>query len=203
MSTWARSARLPVAAVALVAGVLAAQLANGGGSYEPLMPPEACTERVVTSRADGIDGLTERLSLLGATDAACALGVTREGLTLELAQSQESTDAEVEALREGLLDAVRQLQDEGTLPPVSELVDEALDNADLNGILEFAIRAIPDSAIDSTLKTDDVLTRAITELDIRALLENLDDNGELSSQIQDAVTEAVKDSLIERVRDIL
>ena len=37
------------------------------------------------------------------------------------------------------------MEDDGSLPPASELVDEALDNADLNGFLEAAIRALPDS----------------------------------------------------------
>ena len=199
----ARAAGLPVAAVVLVVGVLATQLANGGGTYEPLRPPEPCTEQVVTSRADGIDGLTERLVLLGVADAACTLGVTREGLTLELAQSQEPTDDQVDALSDGLRAAVRQLDEEGTLPLISEFVDESLDQADLNGFLEFAIRALPDSLIDGALKTDDVLTRAIDELDLRALLANLDDRGDLNRQVEAAITQAVKDALLDRLRNLL
>lgn len=203
MSSRARAVGLWAAAIALVAAVLATQLVNGGGTYEPLRPADACSERVVTSRADGIDGLTERLVLLGVADAACTLGVSREALTLDLAQTDDRTDAEVDALRDGLQSAVRQLADDGSLPPASELVDEALDNADLNGVLEFAIRALPDSLIDSALKTDDVLTRAIDELDLRALLSNLDDQGDLNRQIEAAITEAVKASLLDRVRNII
>jgi hypothetical protein len=90
-----------------------------------------------------------------------------------------------------------------TLPPASELVDEALDRADLSDLLEALIRAIPDSAVDAALKTDDVLTRAIEDLDLRTLLANIEDQGELDSQIEAAVTQAVKDSLIDRVRDLL
>ncbi len=157
MSARLRAAALPVAAVLLVSGVLAVQVANGGGTFVPLRPADACVARTVTSQAEGIDGLTERLVLLGVADAACRLGVSRESLTLDLAQPGERSDAEVDALREGLRDAVRQLADEGSLPPASELVDEALDNSDLNRFLELAIRALPDSVVDAALKTDDVL----------------------------------------------
>jgi hypothetical protein len=194
---------LPAVALALVSGVLAIQFANGGGTFEPLRPADPCVARTVTSRADGIDGLTERLVLLGIDGAACRLDVSREALTLELAQPGTRTDAEIDALREGLLAAVRRMKDDGSLPEASELVDEALDNADLNGFLEAAIRAVPDSVINAALKTDDVLTRAIEDLDLRSILANLDDQDDLNEQVEAAVTQAVKDSLLDRLRDLL
>jgi len=194
---------LPVVALVLVAAVLGIQVANGGGTFEPLQPADPCAERTVTSRADGIDGLTEQLVLLGIDGAACTLGVSREALTLELAQPGTRTDAEIDALREGLLAAVQRMKDDGTLPPASDLLDEALDNADLNGLLEAAIRAIPDSVVNAALKTDDVLTRAIDDLDLRAVLADLDSRDDLDAQIQLAITQAVKDSLTARVRDLL
>lgn len=194
---------LPVAALVLVGGVLGVQLANGGGNFEPLRPADPCAERTVTSRADGIDGLTERLVLLGIDGAACRLNISREALTLELAQSDSPTDAQIEALHDGLLVAVERMNDDGSLPPASELVDEALDSADLNSFLEAAIRAMPDSVIDAALKTDDVLTRAIDELDLREVLANVDDQDELNEQVEEAVTQAVKDSLADRVSDLL
>ena len=92
---------------------------------------------------------------------------------------------------------------DGSLPPASDLVDEALDNTDLNGFLKAAIRALPDSVIDAALKTDDVLTRTIDDLDLRTLLANLDDQHDLNQQINAAVTQAVKDSLVARLRDLL
>jgi hypothetical protein len=186
-----------------VTGVLGVQLTNGGGTYEPLRPADACVERPVTSRADGIEGLTERLVLLGVNNAACRLDVSREALTLQIAQSDTRTDAEIDALRQGLRSAVRQLKADGTLPPASELVDEALDTADLNGLLERALRAIPDSAVNKALKTDDVLDRAIADLDLRTVLANLDDQGSLEQQIEAAVTQAVKDSLEARLRSLV
>jgi len=203
MSDLLRTTGLPALALALVGGVLGIQLANGGGSFEPLEAADPCVERTVTSVSDGIDGLTERLVLLGIDGAACRLNVSREALTLELAQTENPTDAQVEALHDGLLSAVDRMQDDGSLPPASELVDEALDSADLNGFLETLIRALPDSVVDAALKTDDVLTRAIDMLDLRTLLANVDDQDDLNAQVEAAVTQAVKDSLTARLQDLV
>jgi hypothetical protein len=194
---------LPAVALVLVAGVLGIQLAHGGGKFEPLQPADPCVARTVTSQAEGIDGLTERLVLLGLDGAACQLHVSREALTLELAQPGPRTDAEIDALRAGLLSAVQRMKDDGTLPPASDLVDEALDNSDLNSFLEAAIRALPDSVINAAVKTDDVLNRTINDLDLRAVLANLDDQDDLNRQMNAAVTQAVKDSLVARLRDLL
>jgi hypothetical protein len=57
--------------------------------------------------------------------------------------------------------------------------------------------------VDSALKTDDVLKRTINNLDLRAVLAELNDPNELSHRINDAVTQAVKDSLIDRLRDLV
>jgi hypothetical protein len=196
-------ALLPAFAVVLVSGVLAVQLANGGGRFEPLKPADPCVARHVTSQAEGMDALTERLVLLGIDGAACQLGISREALTLELAQPGPRTDAQIDALREGLLGAVQQMKDDGTLPEASALVDEALDNADLNGFLEAAIRALPDSVVNAALKVDDVLTRAINDLDLRSVLENLDNEDDLYDQVNAAITQAVKDSLVARLKGLL
>ena len=203
MNRHLRAASLPAVALGLVSGVLGIQLAYGGGTYEPLRPADPCAERTVTSQSEGIEGLTERLVLIGVDDAACSLGVSREALTLELAGPGTPTDAEIDALREGLLSAVGQMENDGSLPPASELVDEALDSADLNDFLKSLIRALPDSVVDSALKTDDVLTRAIEDLDLRSLLTNLDDQDDLNQQVEAAITRAVKESLADRLRDLL
>ena len=203
MNRLLRAVGLPALALVLVAAVLATQLAYGGGAYEPLKPADPCAERTVTSQSEGIEGLTERLVLMGVDNAACTLGVSREAFTLELAAAGTPTDAEVDALREGLLSAVDEMKDDGSLPPASDLVDEALDSADLNDFTKTVIRALPDSVVDSALKTDDVLTRAINDLDIRSLLTNLDDQDELNQQVQAAVTRAVRESLVARLRDLL
>jgi hypothetical protein len=199
-----RTVALPVIAVLLVSGVLGVQIANGGGDFTPTRSADPCADRVVTPVSTGIEGLGEHLVLLGLDGAACRLGVTREALALQLARSTAPpTDTQVKALRAGLLDAVRRMKADGTLPPASALIDEALDNSDLNGFVKAAIRALPDSLINSTLKTDDVLRRTINDLDLRALLANVNDPDDLSRQLDAAVSKAVKDSLIARLRDLL
>ena len=203
MTGVARLVGMPLAALVLVAGVLGVQLAHGGGTFEPLHSADPCAPRKVTSQAEGMDALTERLVLLGLDGAACRLHLSREALTLQLAQPGPRTDKEIDALHDGLLGAVQRMKDDGTLPPASDLVDEALDNADLNRFLEAAIRALPDSVINAAVKIDDVLTRTINDLDLREILENLDDQAGLTDQINAAVTQAVKDSLTDRLRNLL
>jgi hypothetical protein len=198
-----RLAGLPVLAVVLVTGVLGVQVAHGGGTFEPLHSADPCVPRKVTSKAEGINGLSERLVLLGLDGAACRLHLSREALTLELAQTPSPTDAEVDALHDGLLAAVQRMKKDGTLPPASDLVDEAMDNADLNGFLEAAIRALPDSVVNAAVKIDDVLIRAIDQLDLRSVLEELDDQHDLDQQVNAAITQAVKDSLEARLRGLL
>jgi hypothetical protein len=198
----ARLLSLPALALVLVGVVLGVQVAYGGGTFEPLEPADPCAERSVTSASSGIDALTEQLVLIGLDEAACTLGTSREALTLSLARTTEPTDAEVAALQDGLLAAVDRMAADGTLPPASALVDDALDQAELNSFLETLIRAIPDSVIDSALPTQDVLTRAIQDLDVRTLLANVDDQAALDAQVQEAVRQAVIDSLLDRVRDL-
>jgi hypothetical protein len=82
-------------------------------------------------------------------------------------------------------------------------VDETLDSVALNGFVKAAIRALPDSVVDAALKTDDVLTRTIDGLDLRTLLGDLDNQHALDQQLDAAVTRAVEDSLVARLRDLL
>ena len=85
----------------------------------------------------------------------------------------------------------------------SSLANEALDQMDLNPFLLAAIRAIPDAVVDAALKTDDVLTRAIADLDLRAVLAELDDQRALEERIQIAVTQAARDSIEDRLRNLV
>lgn len=198
-----RALMLPVAAAMLVGGVLGVQVAHGGGDFAPARAANPCDAREVVSVSGGIDALGERLVLIGLDGAACRLAISREALVLELARPGERTEAQVDAIRAGLLDAVDRMKGDGTLPKASDLVAEALDNADLNSFLKFGIRALPDSVINGALKTDDVMRRAINDLDLRALLDNLNDPDQLTQKVDAAVTQAVKDSLIDRLRDLL
>lgn len=198
-----RALALPALALAAVAAVLAIQVGNGGGSFDPLRSADPCAARQVASTSTGIDGLVEKLVLLGLDGAACRLHVSREALTLDIASSGTPTDAQVAALHAGLRDAVRRLQATGELPPASALVDEVLDTTDLNGLLKAALRALPDSMIDSTLKTDDVLTRTVDNLDLRAVLTNLSDQQTLEVQVEKAVVQAATDSVLDRLKSLV
>lgn len=195
-----RAVVLPILAALLVAGVLAVQVSAGGGDFEPRRSADPCLPRPVTPVAEGFEGLAEELVLIGLDGAACRLGQTRESLVLDLADERERSDAEIEAVRGGLLDAVDRLDREGKLPKISELTDEALDEADLNRFVERAIRAIPDRVIDNRLKTDNVLRRGVEELDIRKLLDNLDEPSELNQVVRKAITSAVKDEIIDSLK---
>ena len=203
MTTGVRAVALPVLAAALVGGVLGVQAANGGGGFVPAHPADPCVSRVVKPVSTGIEGLGERLVLLGLDGAACRLGVTREALILELATPGKRSAAEIRALRGGLLGAVDRMKKDGTLPPASDLSDEALDNSDLSGFVKFLIRALPDSVINAALKTDDVLKRTINGLDLRTVLADLRSPDELTRLVNAAITQAVKDSLIARLRDLV
>ena len=194
-----RGTALLVAAMALVALVLGVQLANGGADFVPRTPADPCAERTVTSVGTGLDALTEQIVLLGLDGAACQLHISRERLVLTLADPQQRDTLDPETLRAGLLKAVQRLDSEDRLPPVSDYVDEALDASDLSGFIKTAIRALPDSVIDKALPTAPLLTRAITDLDISALLDRLDDPAELNSLLQDAILDAAKDEILDRI----
>ena len=198
-----RAAVLPVVAAVLVSLVLGFQVAHGGGDFAPARPADPCKARVIEPLATGIEALGARLVFIGLDGAACRLHVSREALVLQLAQPGDRTDAEIDAMRAGLLDAVDRMKSEGTLPSASDLADEALANADLPGYVEWLIRRLPDSLVNGALKTDDVLRRVINDLDLRALLADLNDPDDITRSINAAVSKAVKDSLIARLRDLL
>lgn len=193
----ARAAVLPALALALVAVVLWVQLAAGGGDFVPTTTADPCASRPVAAVSSGVEGLSEELVLIGLDRAACRLGVSREGLVLQLAQQDDPTDAQVDAVRAGLTDAVDRLDREGRLPKASSLADEALGEADLPGFVKSALRALPDSFIDSRLKTDKVLRRTAADLDVRKVLTSLDEPAQLNGAVNAAITKAVKDEIVD------
>lgn len=198
-----RAAILPSIAAALVSIVLGVQVANGGGDFAPARTADPCVARVVDPIATGIEALGARLVLLGLDGAACQLRISREALVLQLAQPRVRSDAEIDSMRTGLRGAVQRMQADGTLPPASDLADEALANADLPGYVKSLLRRLPDSMVNGALKTDDILLRAIDDLDLRAMLADLTDTDDITRMINEAVSQAVKDSLIARLRDLL
>jgi hypothetical protein len=109
-----------VVAVALVA----TYVALGGTSYEPTPVANPCAPRPHRP-ASGTDEQLEQVVLAAADAAACRLGVSREELVLALRSTDDldqlaekkgkSRDELEDALRDGLVRAVGQAEDEGLI----------------------------------------------------------------------------------------
>lgn len=109
-----------VIAVALVA----TYVALGGTSYEPTPVANPCAPRP-HREPSGTDERLQLVVLAAADAAACRLGVSREELVLALRSTDEldqlaakkgkSPDELEEALRDGLVRAVGQAEDEGLI----------------------------------------------------------------------------------------
>jgi hypothetical protein len=192
--------KLPLIAVLLVAAVLAVQVAAGGGDFVPRRPADPCVPRPVPPPPAELEPVAERVVLLGLDGAACRLGVTREELVLALADPDTLDPAVPAALKAGLVGAVDRLDREGRLPKVSALLPEALEQADLPGFVETIIGAIPDDAVDGALPTAPLLRRAIDELDVAAVVGDLDDPGQLEAAIRSAILTAARDEILDRLR---
>ena len=83
---------------------------------------------------------------------------------------------------------------------MSQLLPEALDQADLPGIVKTVIGAIPDGTVDSALPTGPLLRRAVGELDVDRLVRELDDPHQLESAIRSAILQAARDQILDRLR---
>jgi hypothetical protein len=191
---------LPLMAVLLVGAVLGVQVAAGGGDYEPRRPADPCVARPVGAVPPRLEALTERIVLLGLDRAACRLGVPRERLVLSLADRRTPDPDVPPALKAGLLDAVDRLDREGRLPKTSQLLPEVLAQADLPGFVETIIGAVPDGTVDNLLPTGPVLKRAVEQLDVGRLLQDLDDPDQLDAAVRDALLRAARDEILARLR---
>ena len=111
-------------AVGLVAAVTVPYLALGGGSYEPTPVADPCQPRD-RPQPEGLGETIEVIALTAVDNVACKLGVSREDLVLAL-RSEEAFDTfadengierdEAErAVREGLVEAVDEAEQEGVL----------------------------------------------------------------------------------------
>src|SRR6185437_14784002 len=120
----------------------------------------ACAGRRAGGWSAGVAACQRRRALRPASAdglvclTACQLGMSREAFTLQIVQSGACTDAQINALRTGLITAVGTLKADGKLLKASQLVREAVDQSDLSSFRKAAIRAIPDVLIDKTLTTD-------------------------------------------------
>jgi hypothetical protein len=194
-----RRLALPVIAVLLVVAVLGVQLAAGGGNYVPLRPANPCTPRPVPPIPAQLEPLAEQIVLLGLDGAACRLGISRERLVLALAETRSLDPRESAALKAGLVDAVDRLNREGRLPKVSQLLPQALDQANLPGIVKTIIGAIPNGVIDSLLPTAPLLRQTVNELDVDRLLRQLDNPNQLDSALQSAILQAALRQILDRL----
>ena len=125
-------------ALGLVAAVVVPYLALGGGSFEPTPVADPCAPRERPT-AEGLGETIERIALTSVDKVACQLGVSREELVLAL-RSEDAFDAfakengieqaEAEhAIRDGLVQAVDQAEQDGTLPGlIAPLVRKAAES---------------------------------------------------------------------------
>ncbi len=194
-----RRLALPLIAVVLVAAVLGVQVAAGGGHYAPLRPANPCTPRPVSPVPPQLEPLAEQIVVLGLDSAACRLGISRERLVLALAETRSLDPRESAALKTGLVDAVDLLDRQRRLPKVSQLLPQALDQANLPGIVKTIIGAIPDPIVDNLLPTAPLLRRTIDELDINRLLHELNDPNQLNSVLQSAILQAALRQILDRL----
>jgi hypothetical protein len=195
-----RRLALPLIAVLLVAAVLGVQVAAGGGQYTPLRSANPCEPRPVPPIPAQLEPLAEQIVLLGLDGAACQLGISRERLVLALAETRSLNPHQSAALKAGLLDAVDRLDREGRLPKVSQLLPQALDQANLPGIVKTIIGAIPDTVINNLLPTAPLLRQTVDGLDINRLLRELNDPSQLNSALESAILQAALRQVLDRLR---
>lgn len=204
---------LALIAVALVlsAGLLGVQLASGGADFVPQRPADPCQDRPRTTQdKDDLEGLAETIVLTGLDQTACKLGVSRERLLLALPSQKDRAELAREtgtderglaqALKDGLRTGVDRLDKSGQLPKTSALLPSV---ADQLGISKTLVDAIPDSLVDNLLPTGDLLRRALDKIDMNTVLANLDDRQSLESTLRDALVQAAKDEIKERIKDAL
>jgi hypothetical protein len=194
-----RQLALPLIAVMLVAAVLGVQVAAGGGHYVPVGPSNPCTSRQVPAVPAQLEPLAAQVVLLGLDSAACRLGISRERLVLTLAEARSLSPRQSAALKSGLVEAVDLLDREGRLPKVSQLLPQALGQANLPGILKTIIEAIPDPVVDNLLPTAPLLRRTVEELDINQLLHELGDPRRLNSVLESAIQQAAVRQILDRL----
>ena len=144
---------LLAASIAAAVALLGTYLALGGSSYEPTPVADPCEAREWRS-PDSIEESAEQFALSALDGAACELQVTRETLTVALADepSREAfaeeygiDDARLEeAIQAGLVRAVDDAAEAGALPP---LVAGPLRTFAANVPVEEGIAIIEDASV--------------------------------------------------------
>ena len=130
--------RAPLIALAASIGLIGAYLAFGGASYDPATVADPCEQRDVALLEDR--DLFEGIALSSLDGAACDLGVSREQLTLALADEEATAEfAEAYGIgEEEIEDAVR--------AGLERAVDDAAAAGRVDGIEETLLREIAERA---------------------------------------------------------
>lgn len=208
-----RAILLPLVALLAAVVLVAVHVASGGADFVPTAAADPCVPRPLPPPTEDLEALTETLVVDGVRRAACTLGVTRERLLLALPSERErlalaretGTDEPglAQALRGGLDRALTRLDGGGRLPRASRLRDEYVDELDLPALAEEAVRRIPDGIVDELLPTAAVLRRALTELDVLAVVREIDAPEALERRLRDGIEAAARaearDRLIARI----
>jgi hypothetical protein len=147
-----RDSKLPIyLSIGACIGVLGAYLIAGGASYEPLAAADPCESRSLEVLSER--GVLEGVVLSALDGAACDLGVSREELTLAIADDAAlaafaeehgvSEDEVDSAVRSGLIRAVDDAEAAGLLSgTVASIARLLAENAPIAATLD-AFRAIP------------------------------------------------------------
>lgn len=144
-------ARAPLVAFAASLGLIGTYLAFGGAAYEPTTVADPCLTRDATVLE--ARGTFEAVALSALDGAACELQVSREELTIALADEQATAefaaargidDAAIEeAVRAGLVRAVDDQAATGEIDGLEEtLLREVAERAPVGAAIE-ALRALP------------------------------------------------------------
>ena len=206
-----RAIVLPAVALALVAVVLAVQLAAGGAGYEPQAAADPCIDRHGRPIPAALEPLAERIVLIGLDETACKLKISRERLVLALATRDDrralarslGTDERglARMLKRGLGRAITRLDRGKRLPRVSALLPSVLDESGLPDTAKSLIAAVPDAAVDDLLPTGAVLERAVAKVDVDTVLAGLADPARLEPALRDAILKAAQDEIRVRLEE--
>lgn len=198
----ARAVLLPVVALLAALALIGAHLASGGDDFVPTAAADPCRTPPLPAVTQELQTLSEALVVDGVRAAACSLGVTRERLVLTLPSErdrralQRETGADdaalAAALRLGLQRSIGRLERGGRLPRASELRDDYAGDLGLPGLAEGAVRRIPDAVVDDLLPTADVLRRALRDLDVLAILREIDEPDALERRLRAGIEDAAK-----------
>ena len=123
-----RQALAVLLALFVGAGVLIGlELVNGAADAGALAVADPCGERPAYA-GEGLDAVLQRIVLDGLDGAACELGTTREELVLSLGTGSAPGDLPwddetiEQALRAGLLEAIADAEERGSLNAVAALL---------------------------------------------------------------------------------